>query len=49
MLKSEHPVCSLMDYGKAKNGWKRGIYHALYADKLITKDQLYALLNLLPP
>lgn len=45
---SEIPM-DFTKYPKAKLFLKRGIYHALYSDQLITKEQLVRLLAALPP
>lgn len=42
-------LIDLSKYPKAKLCMKRGIYHALYSDRLITKEQLLRLLAALPP
>jgi len=48
LMVSEIPM-DFTKYPKAKLCLKRGIYHALYSDQLITKEQLVRLLAALPP
>lgn len=48
-MPSRTAICLLEDYPKAKSLFKKGLYHSLYQDRLITKEQLYQLIRLLPP
>lgn len=47
-MQSETSICALEEYPKAKSLLKKAICHALYQKGLITKEQLYQLIKLLP-